>query len=568
MNVLWWTRGQWLIAGAVVALLLTILGLVLTAAGSGHLIVRSEGVVEAEPQETAVHQVVIENDGDGPLHITSIALTPAGESAFRLQEGDRARCVIEIPSRETCPMAIQFSPPAAGTYQATLLVTAGDQEQAITLHGAGYLGPMLALAGDDGDFGSIREGQAVPPRTVIVSNGGDRPLTDLKVTLEGERQEFFRFESSCGGSLSPDEQCRIMVRFSGEEVGSHGARLVVAGGDSRQGLALSAVVVAGGSLDIAGPAPFTAQVMGTPSAEETVVLGNEGDDPVVVTRIAVRGEDAAAFLLGSQEDCEGELGPGSECAFSVQFQPTARRPHVAELVVEWDGLESVVPLSGVGIVEGFVAFEQFDGDFGTASVGSAVDATVVLRNAGDTELAGLRTDLLGDGFHRVETTCGDTLAPAVACNVVLRFEPLQPGLVEGALIVTADNRLPLTANGVLGVAQFAPVEPSDFLLYDFRIDLGDVVEGLEAEPKTITITNGGDGVVEIESLTLADETHFRLESDSCSSTPLQPGDTCRFDVVFAPQLSGDKTTFLEITYAVGGGPERGYVTGTGQPESG
>ena len=565
--MLWLSRRQVLaVATGIAAALLLALAAVVRGGATGHLTVAGPDTVEGLVGETARAVIDLANEGNGPLRVDAVALAPAAGSGFALPE-EGTTCS-QIAAGATCAVTVLFHPVAAGPHRATLNVRVGDRTHPVALHGVAFDGPQLAFAGDDGQFGVLTSATVPEPRVVTVANTGDRPVTDLTTAVEGEAARAYRMMSSCGAELLPGDECSIVIHFTGGSATRHEARLVVEGSGSRHELTLVTVVVAGADLEVVmTPAGFEPQLVGTTSPHGAVVVSNSGDAPLEVASILVRGPGRDAFALTDAGNCVMVLAPADECRFSIAFAPTTRGPITAELVIVTESGETVATLTGDGIVTGFIVFDQFDGDFGVVSVGAAGDADVVLRNAGDTEVEGLRTDTTGDGFQVVSSSCGPVLAPSDTCAVVVRFDPGLPGMHDGALVITPRDRLALTATAVLGEAEFAPVGPSDFALYDFGIDFGEVAVGDESAQLTITVTNIGDGMLEIAGLGLSPVDHFRIVGDSCTATALAPGGRCHLALVFVPALAGDKTAFLDVAYSVGTGPERGYLTGSGLSET-
>ena len=76
-------------------------------------------------------------------------------------------------------------------------------------------------------------------------------------------------------------------------------------------------------------------------------LRNTGDTPLTVTRLRVRGEDAAMYAAVHR--CGAALPAGTGCAIRVTYRPTSQGLHAATLVVViGDELRRTRPLSGRG----------------------------------------------------------------------------------------------------------------------------------------------------------------------------------------------------------------------------
>ena len=149
-------------------------------------------------------------------------------------------------------------------------------------------------------------------------------------------------------------------------------------------------------------------------------------------------------------------------------------------------------------------------------------------------------------------------------RAIERAEEMGAAILLFELDIGTDETAPLTGEGISeGFAELEDVL-SNGSEHEFSIDLGEVVESEEGEPMTITVTNVGDELLEIDSITLEDKVNFRLESDTCSTGgPMAFNGTCQFNLVFTPQGRSLIETFLDIEYRLGQGPKRGLVFGTG-----
>lgn len=76
--------------------------------------------------------VPVKNAGSSPLRVVgdSVAIDGAGAAAFRL-----ADLPVDVAQGETGQFSVEFRPPSAGSYAATLHVTVGDVAQTLALTG-------------------------------------------------------------------------------------------------------------------------------------------------------------------------------------------------------------------------------------------------------------------------------------------------------------------------------------------------------------------------------------------------------------------------------------------------
>jgi hypothetical protein len=113
--------------------------------------------------------------------------------------------------------------------------------------------------------------------------------------------------------------------------------------------ALAAPAYAQASAFTLTPASLTfgSQAIGTTSAPQTVTITNTGTANLLINGEAISGPDAGDF--GAAENCAGlTLTPGTSCAESITFSPTATGTRSATLTVTAGGSPQTVSLTGTG----------------------------------------------------------------------------------------------------------------------------------------------------------------------------------------------------------------------------
>jgi hypothetical protein len=78
--------------------------------------------------------------------------------------------------------------------------------------------------------------------------------------------------------------------------------------------------------------------------------------------------------------------------------------------------------------------------------------------------------------------------------------------------------------------------------------------GTTSAPQTITITNGGDYVLNVSGVSLAgsDPGDFAIGSDSCAGQTVLPGTQCQINVSFTPSAGGARSARLVVSDTAGG----------------
>lgn len=108
--------------------------------------------------------------------------------------------------------------------------------------------------------------------------------------------------------------------------------------------------------------------------------------------------------------------------------------------------------------------------------------------------------------------------------------------------------LALLAFAALGGVLYLLFAPPRVEFAPAAVDLGNVPVGEEPAPASVTLTNGGRRVLEIESLLVAGEmaAEFSVSRDDCSGARLPAGRSCELDLTFAAAAAGPRSASLEV----------------------
>ncbi len=189
--------------------------------------------------------------------------------------------------------------------------------------------------------------------------------------------------------------------------------------------------------------------------------------------------------------------------------------------------------------------------FGDVKVGSVSPAeTIVISNVGGSPL--VISKILKRGrdildFHVVSTTCnfsGTTLNPGDSCEINVSFQPTSVGKKKGLfkILSNADNETTsyayLRGNGVAPQAEINPTS----------IDFGAVYMPGDSANQTVTVSNTGLTPLEISNVVLrgVDSANFRILSENCSNSSVNPGDSCTIELDFKPVTIGKVKAALKI----------------------
>ena len=84
---------------------------------------------------------------------------------------------------------------------------------------------------------------------------------------------------------------------------------------------------------------------------QLVTLTNAGDDDLIITDIAVTGQNSGDYDQANDCPFDAPIHPGQFCQITVSFSPTGSGTRTAALTITDDALHSpqMVPLTGVGV---------------------------------------------------------------------------------------------------------------------------------------------------------------------------------------------------------------------------
>ena len=134
---------------------------------------------------------------------------------------------------------------------------------------------------------------------------------------------------------------------------------------------------------------------------------------------------------------------------------------------------------------------------------------------------------------------GSTLQTFNGCSIGVAFNPTAAtGPAEASLVISSDgngspNTIPISADALSGPdPQLSPTAK----------DYGAVALGSSSGDQIFTMTNAGDFPTQVQQILIVSGTPqaFPISNDNCSLAVVMPGDSCTFEVAFAPTTLGSK----------------------------
>lgn len=426
--------------------------------------------------------------------------------------------------------------------------------------------PGVAVTPDRLEFGSQERNKTSEPQTLTLQNTGAGPLELIPLSTTGTHPTDFQITADdCGQApLLPTETCTAQITFTPQAEGSRSAEVLVSNrtrsftqrialsGDSPAGVEAGPITLSfqPGNLD------FGDYNLNQQSDFRRIVLRNESNQPVTIQAISPVGDANADFP--TNHDCTGApLVAGQSCSINIAFRPSLAGRRTANLAVS-DTANNLwnVPLRGNGLSrqpqDPALSLRPGSLNFGDIQVAQfSPEQLVTVSNTGNQALtmANVRLEA-SNGFSIRRNTCTrEPLQPSGSCSIGLVFSPQTAGGQSGELIIDSNDprgsaRIYLGGTGIIPAVSAIGVTPS-------QLDFGTVELENASRPQTVTLRNTGDDVLTIGSIQATGNGDFLSASDgpigeNCANRPLQPGQVCRFEVVFLPYVEGDRAAQLTI----------------------
>ncbi len=294
---------------------------------------------------------------------------------------------------------------------------------------------------------------------------------------------------------------------------------------------------------------FGPQLIGSPSASQSITLTNPGLAPVAITAIAASGDFAET------NDCS-ILTAGATCAVNVTFIPAAAGSRSGSLSVTSNALAAPqsFALSGTGAVDASASVSASSLSFSSQPQGSASAAqTIILTNFGGLPLA--INSIAATGPFTQTNDCGSSLAAGVSCTISVSFSPLDVGNAAGSLVISdgaANSPQTITLSGAATAGPIATFAPAALSFYNQP-------EGVSSPAQAIFFANTGSASLAISGIQASGD--FSA-TNNCPAT-LAPGANCVISVVFTPTAPGRRAGVLTVADNAPNSPQSVALAGSG-----
>ena len=218
-------------------------------------------------------------------------------------------------------------------------------------------------------------------------------------------------------------------------------------------------------------------VLNNVTSDQTVTVSNSGNANLAIDQIASANPLAAPFSI-TADHCTGlVLLPAESCTLTVRFAPTtsgpfndtfdipSNDPTTPSAVVSVSGTGSSSTVPQITITDPIAPTTDHQIPFGTVLNNVTSDQTVTVSNSGNADLVVgqiASANPLAAPFSIMADNCsGQSIAPAGACTLIVRFAPVTSGVFNDTFdIPSNDPTTPSATVSVSGTGNNPPTAPA------------------------------------------------------------------------------------------------------------
>jgi hypothetical protein len=308
-----------------------------------------------------------------------------------------------------------------------------------------------------------------------------------------------------------------------------------------------------------GTLNFNNQVIGTPSATQSVTLTNTGASPLAIFNITITGTNSGDF--GQTNNCGGTVPVGNSCTITVTFTPAASGARSATLTLADSAPTSpqIITLTGTGVSAVVLSPTGLSFPLQINNTSSTSQAITLTNNQ---SVAVNFTSIVITGTNAASfsqlNTCGVSVPAGGNCTINVTFRPIVTGTNSAAIIFTdnAPGSPQSTTLSGLGTGATADLTPASLTFSTQQVLT-------TSAGQTVTLTNHGTDALNISSIafTGANPADF-AQTTTCPSSVLA-GNNCTITATFTPVAGGGRSANLTVTDSAGNSPQSIPVGGTG-----
>jgi probable HAF family extracellular repeat protein len=292
---------------------------------------------------SAATTVTVKNTGTAVLTFGGFSITGTNASEF----AQAHTCGASLAVGASCKINVTFTPAAFGTRSATLNLvdSAAGGGQNIPLSG---IGTKIVLYPSVVHFGAVGIKASSLKEISVSVTGPSRGLIIRSFGISGTNSGAFSQTNNCPADLHVYQYCLFKITFRPLAIGNYTASFSIS--DDADGSPQSVLLTGRGTTAQLSATAFNflGVSVGSSSTSKTVTLSNVGLAAITPLAITLAGINHSDFT--ETHTCGNSLAPGSNCAVTVTFKPTAAGPRVAALLFADDafGSPQSVSLQGTG----------------------------------------------------------------------------------------------------------------------------------------------------------------------------------------------------------------------------
>ncbi len=499
--------------------------------------------------QTPTQTFDIENNGTGPLTISSLSITGTDAARYSLVSPPSVPFQVNVSAVQT--ITVRFSPTALGATSAKVQVGHNDPfkatPQEVNLSGTG-VAPDIAIAPTARDFGNVVVGQT-PTMTFDITNNGTSALHITGLSIVGGSAGAYSVVSpatpvTIGIGLS----ATVTVQFDPPAVGTYNDAQVSVVHDDPFHTSPQYV-----DLDGSGVAPaislssslldFGDVVKGQVS-DKSFTIENTGSSNLTISSIGLAGADAGKYSFLSPPATPFQIAPTGTQIISVRFTPAAVGTfNSASVQIGHDGQNTASPasvgLNGKGVIPA-IAAAPASLSFGTVPEGNSSTRNLIVENTGEAPLT--ISTLEFSGFFTTNysfdpnPTLPLNIAPSGSTNLTVKFTSPGAGTFNEILYIYHDGQ---NTASPLNVDLFSTGTAPGVFVSPGSVDYGNVILG-QTPTQLVTISNTGSADLTITSLGIVGTESAPYSLVSPPSTPfvIGPSGSQQVTVQFAPVAAG------------------------------
>jgi len=571
------------------------------------------------PQSSSPLAVTLSNAGDDTLEVTSVGIGGANVGDFSTD----SLSSYSIPVGQSVGFNVTFTPTATGARAAALSVVSNDPNSpaVLLLSGTGEdpFPPDAQVSPTSLSFGTVNVPQTSAPQAVTITNGGEVTLNVSSISFSGSHPGDFGTDALASYAIDPTDSVNFNVTFTPTANGARTANLVIASDDPDGSVSVA--------LDGTGFEPPKASVTPTPHDFGQIIVGNtSGTQTFTVENIDTESHNLTAVFLGGTHPGDFALSntptlplpmnSNDTATANVEFAPTVAGGRAADVIFEFDngafGVAAVLTGTGAdSIPTTFYRLNAGGNTYvdpnGNTWVSDDPYVNTGKKYSSNVPIAG--TNL--DGVFQSERY--DLLSPPEMMytlpldpgeyTVRLYFAEIYSGAasvgarvfdveVEGTLFLdnfdafaavgfeaaTIQETTVQVNDGNLNIELLHVVENPKISGIEIvgnvtgtpvlsatpsSIDFGQVDEGVQSAPTTVTLSNIGAVTLQVTDVQITNATGGVFATNALAAYSIAPSSSVSFDVTLTPDSTGSRTASLEITSNDGSSPATIPLAGEG-----